>query len=449
MLNQHLTNNDCGNRAVEATRQLIGQEPFCDRHRTRKEDFTRRRCLTFETVMVLLLQKTVRSIQAHLHDFFDCLGGAREPVSASAWSQARLKLRHTAFIELNQKAIWEVLDRGQTDFEVKRWRGHRLLAIDSSLIGLPNQEEVGQEFGWAECSNQLGPCGRYAQGRISVLTDVLNRLAVEGLLVPWKIGERKVAAQHLPQIRAEDVALLDRGYASYELFARFAAQQRHFVCRCALNGFGAANRLFAENKAGASVVAWLRPPNGAVGEIRQAGLPEKFQVRFVSVRLPNGELEVLATSLLDAERYPTETFGQVYHQRWGIETYYRVIKGRLDLENFTGQSVEAVRQDFHAAIFLSNLETVLVRPAQEALAGRVGAEQHPKQVNHALCFHAIKSRMIELLLSREPTEQIVTQLRRMFQSNPVSVRAERTALRKKVSAWRSYRFQRYVKKTVF
>ena len=350
---------------------------------------------------------------------------------------------------MNQKALLDVVAQGGTDFALRRWQGWRVLAVDSSLIGLPQEEEIGQEFGWVECANQSGPCGRYAQGRISVLTDVLNQLALEGLLAPWAVGERQLALAHLEKLDAHDLSLFDRGYASYELWARFISRGRHFVGRCPERGFGAAHRLFQEGLAGVSVTVELRPPRKILGTIRALGLPEKISVRFVSVGLPNGQLEVLATSLLDPKVYATDAFGPLYQKRWGVETYYHRLKSRLDLENFTGRSVEAVRQDFHAAIFLSNLETVLTRPAQEELAPRRLESQHPKQVNHALCFHAIKSRMIELLISQEPIHQVVGKLRQLFLDNLVSVRPARKPPREKMSAWRSYRYQRQLKKAVF
>ncbi len=56
--------------------------------------------------------KTVRSVQAHLHDFLAALGGNLR-VAPASWSEARLKLKHTAFIELNQRAILEVAYGGK------------------------------------------------------------------------------------------------------------------------------------------------------------------------------------------------------------------------------------------------------------------------------------------------------------------------------------------------
>ena len=93
-----------------------------------------------------------------------------------------------------------------------------------------------------------------------------------------------------------------------------------------------------------------------------------MRVRFVSLRLPSGELEVLATSLLEEALYPTEEFLTVYHWRWGHETFHLMLKGRLELENFSGRTVEAIRQDVQAAVLLANLESVLSEPTQAALS---------------------------------------------------------------------------------
>ncbi len=447
---QNTASLDCASEAtVRITRELIHDELFCHRHRRRDQDFTRRRKLPFVNVMVMLLQKTVRSVQLHLHDFFAALAVAGQSATASSWCEARLKLKHTAFIELNERAILEVAYGGRQDFVVRLWKGHRLLGIDSSLIRLPNELALGEAFGWVECRNQQGPSGRYPQARLSALTDVLNRLVIDTLFVPWQQGERDLALAHLPHMKPEDLGLLDRGYAGYELFARFLVAGSHFVCRCPRFSFGAVNRLFEGNQEGQSEVVELRPAHGTVGAVRAAGLPERIRVRLVTVRLSTGELEVLATNLLEEALYPTAEFGELYHQRWGLETSYGLIKGRLDLENFTGLSAEAIRQDLHATIFLSNLESILIQPAQAQLRRASAQREHPAQVNHAVSFHALKSQIIQLLLSQEPIHQALPKLRRLFLDNPVSSRPKRKVPRQKQSAWRSYHYQRHTRKSVF
>jgi len=439
--------NRASETSIHTTRELIHDESFCRRHRGSDKHFTRRRKLPFVNVMVMLLQKTVRSIQLHLHDFFAALTVPGRSASASSWCEARLKLKHTAFIELNERAILDVAYGGEKDFALRLWKGHRLLGIDSSLLRLPNEPALGAEFGWVECSNQGGSSGRFAQARLSALTDVLNRIVIHTLFVPWQQGERGLALAHLPQMQPQDIGLLDRGFASYELWAQFIAQQRRFVCRCPNYSFSAINQLFAKNEAGRSVVVTLQPHK--LGEVRRAGLPETITVRLVTVRLETGPLEVLATNLLDEALYPTAEFGELYHHRWGIETYYGLVKSRLDLENFSGLSAEAIRQDLHATIFLSNLESVLIQPAQGQLRRASGQRQHPAQVNHAVSFHALKSQIVQLLLSDKPISQVLPKLERLFLDNPVSSRPGRKVPRQKQSSCRSYHYQRNTRKAVF
>jgi hypothetical protein len=441
--------NRASETTVRTTRESVHDESFCRRHRAGEQCFTRRRKLPFAHVMVMLLQKTVRSIQLHLHDFFAALGGEVPSAAASSWSEARLKLKHTAFIELNERAILEVAYGGQHDFAVRLWKGHRLLAIDSSLIRLPKEQALGEEFGWVESSNQAGSAGRYPQARLSALTDVLNRIVLEARFVPWHQGERDLALAHLPRMQPGDIGLLDRGFASYELWAQFIVQQRRFVCRCPRSSFSPINQLFAENQAGRSVVVTLPAEPKKRAEMRRAGLPETITVRLVTVRLETGELEVLATDLLEETLYPTDQLALLYPCRWGVETYYHLIKSRLDLENFSGLSAEAIRQDLHATIFLSNMESILVQPAQRQLQQNSQQRKHPAQVNHAVSFHALKTQIIRLLLSEEPIHQVLSKLERLFLDNPVSSRPGRKAPRQKKSAWRSYHFQRNIRKSVF
>src|SRR6185312_4613986 len=91
----------------EHARNWLGDLGFLKRHRVSNEDFTRTRRLPFNLVVLLVLQKTLKSIQLHLHEFFERLAGGEvfSSVTAGAWTHARAKLRHTAFIELNQVAV--------------------------------------------------------------------------------------------------------------------------------------------------------------------------------------------------------------------------------------------------------------------------------------------------------------------------------------------------------
>lgn len=437
---------------IDTLRRFLCDADYLGRHRVRAEDFTRQRQLTFPVVMLFILQKTVKSIQRHLHEFLDELAGGQlfEPVTAGAWTHARAKLKHTAFIELNQGIVLPWIYQEERDQPLQMWRGHRLLGVDSSLLRMPNSAELFEQFSPVEVTNQSGQTGtRYPEGRMSVLYDLLNRVGLDGRVEPSSMGEVELAIQQLKEARAGDVLMNDRGFTGYEYLAWHHHLGLHYVARCSSASFRAAQEMFRLNRAGRSVTVKLFAPAARKARWQELGLPLERVVRFVSVRLSTGELEVLATSLLDESEYPTKEFLQVYHWRWNHETFYGLMKSRLDVENFTGQTAEAVRQDFHSTLLLCNLESVLTAPAAKALKEQSATHQYPKQVNRAGACHALKDQLLELLYSNTPSEVVVQKLQKLFMEAAVSVRPNRKVPRRKPSLSRGYHFQKRVRKIVF
>lgn len=434
---------------VETLRRRLCDEEFIARHRVRPQDFTRQRQLTFPVVMLFVLQKTVKSIQRHLHEFLSELAGEAlfEPVTAGAVTHARAKLKATAFIELNQQVVLPMAAQHQP---LRRWRGHRLLGQDSSLIRLPDSPELGEHFGRVVVKNHRGATGTaYPQGRISVLYDLLNRLGLDGRLESGRVGEISLAIEQLAHAQPGDITINDRGFTGYRFLAEHLQRNIHMIGRCSTGSFAAAQELFRMNRAGRSKVVKLFAPADQRSELKALGLPLELIVRFVSLRLPDGKLEVLVTTLLDEQLYPTPEFLDVYHWRWPHETFYFMLKSRLDLENFSGETLEAVQQDFQAALLLCNLESLLTEPAAVAVQQSSAEHQHPKQINRAGAYHALKDRLLALLYSELPAEKVIAELQRLFVDSPVSVQPERKPPRRKLSLHRSYHFQRHVKKIVF
>ncbi len=84
---------------------------------------------------------------------------------------------------------------------------------------------------------------------------------------------------------------------------------------------------------------------------------------------------------------------KIYWLRWGVETFYSVLKTRLNLENFTGLSVESVYQDFHSSVFLSGLESILTQDAQAQLDAKT--VKNPQPVNRMVSFNTMKNHAFE------------------------------------------------------
>lgn len=436
-------------RIIQIVRSLLAGGGFLARHRASSADFTRVRKLPFHHVVLLVLRKSLKSLQLHPHEFFERLAGgsARGAATPGAWTRARAKLRHTAFVELNGAAILAPLEAAPGC--LARWHGHRLLALDSSLLRLPDSAQIWAHFGGQQAVNQSGPCGvRVPQARLSVLYGVLNRIGLDTALCGFGTGEVALAAGEIGAVRAGDLLLTDRGCVGYEFFARIFARGAHFTGRCQRRSFAVVAGLFARDQAGVSETVMLGTP--AAARAQGPELPAQMPVRFVTVRLSTGELDVLATSLLDEERHPAGCFLGLYGRRWSIGTYYGTLKGRLELENFSGQTVGAILQDVQASVFLGNLESVIAAQAADALPRTgEGGRRHPAQINRAVSFHAFKSRAMELLLRPAPVEEVPDELRALFLANPVSVRPHRRPPRHAPSPLRSLHFQRRIRKIVF
>ena len=426
--------------AIESTRRLLNDEGFKRRHRASDQAFTRVRCLPFAVVLVVILRKSVKSLQNVVNEAMAWLMVA--PVTASAFSQARYKLKHTAFIELNQQAV--VASRYQ-EANFRTFWGFRVLAIDGSKLHLPDTDDVRDAFGTIAYSNGKDPQiqGEHPYALASVLYDVLNRIALDATLGRADAYEVDLAIGHLAHTGPMDLLILDRNYPSYRLLAELTQRERHFVIRCSAASFAVARQMLRGEGPDSQVVT-LAPCAGQAPLVRQQGLPMTLTVRFVRVRLSTGEWEVLVTSLCDEVAYPTADFLELYHWRWGVETFYGLLKSRLDLENFSGLGAEAVRQDFHATVYLTGLESLLTDTAQAQL--EANPHQHPQTVNRAVSFNAIKHHALDLLCSDMDTPPLMERLTALFLTNPTCARPQRHPPRKKTSARALLDFHRRQKK---
>jgi hypothetical protein len=396
-------------------------------------------------LLLLILRKSAKALQTVLNEISGQMGNLL--VTASAFSQARQQLSHTAFSELNRECIVPFCyqDEGH-----QRYQGYRVLAGDGSRIRLPEHASVVEQFGTIRFSSGKDAqiSGAYACGQAFVLHDVLNKVVVEAQLAAASAAEVDLAIAALAYTEAQDLLLYDRNFACYELIAHHHQQRCQFVIRCSKGSFQAARELFQADQ----VDSWrvtLQAPQNAHKALQAAGLPLSVPVRFVAVRLDTGELEVLVTSLLDEQRFPTLDFKALYNLRWGAETLYDVLKTRLALENFSGKTATAVQQEFHATIFLTGLESLLTAEADHNLTTRSANNQLGQTVNNMVSFAAIKQHALALLLTDPDPARLLERLTELFMMNPTYTRRNRRPPRRRIKDRAALNFWRYRRKVCF
>jgi hypothetical protein len=163
-----------------------------------------------------------------------------------------------------------------------------------------------------------------------------------------------------------------------------------------VNGWKVAKR-FVDSGLNEQIVR-LQPGTAAKQDCGKRKLSANpITIRLIRVVLDDGEIEVLATSLLDTKTYPSSMFKELYHLRWPVEEQYKVFKMRIEIENFSGKSVLAVYQDFHAKVLTTNLTAILARPAQEVVTQDSAEKKYLYRVNMTNALSKMKDTIVWLL----------------------------------------------------
>ncbi len=429
--------------AIKIVKGKIVNNDFVSAHKCRPDDFTRNRKLTFQIVFMQIFRKTVKSLQVSLNELF-MNHYLPTPVSASAYTQARNKFRHTAFIELNDDIIDVFYS---VDQDVKKWNGYRCIGADGSKIILPKTPEIAEEFGSITVKNKTMESS-YPCAMFECYYDVLNHMAIKSVFSHGLSYEVNLATQMLNATNEKDLLIYDRAYASYEFLATLITQRKNYLIRCPYSSFKEVQLLSKDTRNWSKVVT-LKVPSSQKKNIVAKGLPLEIQVRFITVILSTGEVEILVTSIMD-KSIERQEFKWLYGMRWGVETYFSIIKGRLCLENFTGKTPEAVKQDFWSTVFISNFETLMTEGAEDEMNADLKDGQYAKKINSSISFNAIKTMAFEIFMDDKDSASSVEKMLLIFKMNPGLERVGREGPpRKKTSDLQSFNFQKRIKKHVF
>ena len=423
----------CAN-LIDLIKNILLDENFIERYKQKKKDFTRQRSLPFFTVVTFLFNLLKSSLQNELDRFFQTLSQsdvAERQVTASAFCQARMKLKHEAFIELNHRST----DYYYEHFLTQTWKGFRLVAVDGSMVQVPKNEATEAHFGaWHPAAG--GSC---PMARLSQMFDVLNHVTIDSIISPCEIGEQTLAAQHFDYLASNDLVLLDRNYPAFWLFQLMIAKGAHFCARLAVDQWTVVAGNFVATGLNEQVIE-IQPTHEAKKKCAELELPiSPIKIRLIRVELESGEIEVLATNLFDEELYPHAIFKELYHDRWPVEEQYKLLKSRIEIANFTGKSVEAVKQDFYARVFIANLTAMLASPVHEEITEKHKNSKLAYQINWTQALAKMKNSGI-LLFFREQVMDIIHKLHKLFLENVCAVRPGRTFPRKKSVKKRAFAF---------
>lgn len=408
MLAWILLSNSCA-KLIDHLKKIVFSHDFLDRHRKSPKHFTRTRKLPFSTLIFFLINLIKGSYQDELDKYFQAIKHfdvAKRIVSKVALAKARMKLKYTAFIELNR----HLADYFYRKFKPLTWHGFNLLAVDGTTIRLPRIKEIAEHFGaWNPRNGDECPMARGSQ-----LFDPLNKISIDAIISPKEIGERELAAQHFLNLIPEDLVLLDRGYPAYWLFNLIVSLDANFCARISYKKWKIIRKFYNSGKM--DKIISLPAAGTSIKQCREIGLDIlPLKLRLIRVELDTGDAEVLVTSLIDQALFPTEIFIELYHKRWPVEEDYKTMKCWIEVENFSGKSSLSVYQDFHAKVFSKNLTSVLSFPTREIIEQNSQNCKYDRQINFAQALSKIKNVIVLLFNYQKDTViDLISDLHEIF-----------------------------------
>jgi hypothetical protein len=365
---------------------------FIAEHRNKPTDFTRKSSLSFQNLVLFLLNQVKGSLQQELDTFFQQLNETDLPVRAvhkSAFSEARKKLKSTVFKALNRCLIQQL----EHTKALKTWKGFRLYAVDGTRIRLPNRAAIAATFGTLGNDHKEQAC---PMALASACYDVLNHLMIDTRIGHSKGSERSQAITHLEHVASHALMIYDRGYPALWFMQAHLERSIDFCMRCPWNLYRETRDFYLGDQW--ETIVTLTPEGEARKKCQAHGVSDApVKVRLIRVDLPGGEKEVLITSVRDNKTLSYKSFKWLYHERWGVEEAYKRLKSRLEVENFSGQSVRAVKQDFYAKMMTYNLEALLANAAEPQVKKETAHCQYAYAVNHAQALSRLKGVWVKMI----------------------------------------------------
>ena len=339
------------------------------------------------------------SLQRELDSFYKEATGREfniRTATKSAFTKSRARLKHEAFIELNDN----VNQTFYNEAPYLVWNQMRLLSVDGTRLVLPNHKSVVAEFG----EHSFGPNAdsKRSLALASFLYDSLNLLTLDAGIAAYSASERDLLYHHLEKVKSGDLLLLDRGYPSIALLFLLMAKGIEFCVRMKEDWWLSVKE-FMESGEKERIVSYKLPQKDReLLKDYPEMVDKEIKCRLVCIELENGEKEVLCTSLTDIEKYPHEDFCELYHFRWSIEESYKLFKARAEVERFSGKTAWAVKQDFFAKVFMMSLCAVLAFPIEEKVKKEyqeVGTK-YPQKINRTSALSMLMGISVGLFLKK-------------------------------------------------
>lgn len=407
---------------------IIKTEFFEELCRNKPNVLVRRRKMPTEDLIYSMINRKGLTLKLELRNYMKITHPGTE-ISKPGYLKQRMKLNPEAI-----KFLYQNHNRNfYSDPEITPYlyKEHLVFAVDGSDINIPTTSETLERFGSASRKGTKPQ----AQIGLGCLYDVLNRFIIESDLNRVKFDEMKIAEQQIDRLSdtigtiRPFFVIMDRGYPSIPSFLRMIDKGIKFVVRLKSSDFKSEQQALDADDEDVIIKLTKSRRYHYMGTENEALIMsrDEFSLRLVTVRLENGNSEILATNL-SREQFPQGDFREIYHMRWQIETAYETLKDRLQLENFTGTKAILLEQDIYSTIYVSNLAEDIICDIEEQNQQHLKQDyKHTMQINRSISIGLLKGDLIYILLESdaEKKRELMRQLYDEISKNVIPIRPDR------------------------
>lgn len=341
------------------------------------KDMTRHRSCCFSDTILSIMHFTMCKTNTELLEYFSA--ASKRVPTQSAFCQQRKKLNDKLFPHL-LKSFNKIFPAS------KKYKGYTLMAVDGSDLNLPAyKRDTVYRVKQARSDNY------YYQMHLNALYNILdNRFHSISIQPRPEMNESEAFCQLVidPDFDNKTIFIADRGYIALNTLAHLIDNGKSFLIRAIspaspgsllknimepnvesdeMITLGITRSHKKRNNNGQIIMKYIEKkrhfepiPDGDHESIYY------MTVRFVCIKLDNGEYEYLVTNL-PADEFPPSELKVLYHLRWKIENSFRSLKYATALVYLHSVNREFIIQEIYAKIILYNFASILHSYAEKEL----------------------------------------------------------------------------------
>jgi len=299
--------------------------------------------------------------------------------AVSSYCEARQRLPLAAVAGLVDRVSCDCIQSIQSCLsETRTFFGRRVHLADATTACLPDTPLL-QEL-WPQPAAQKPGCG-FPIIKLLGLLDLATGMILHMTLMALNCHEMSQLAGLHGVLRPGDVLLADRGFCSFshlfllgkmEVDAVFRMHQRQIVdFTPGRASRGKKTKRYQRNVPSSrfvrklgnedQLVDWIKPANKPVWMSPEQfdALPPTLRVRELAYRIVERGRRtrrvVIATTLLNAARYPKREIAKLYGLRWEIETSFRHLKQAMKMDQLRCQTPDGVVKELMIYLLVYNL----------------------------------------------------------------------------------------------